>query len=52
MDLFIFRKNINLSVNLYPSEHLIIQVNGNINRMYERIINQNEGNYHMMIKQN
>jgi hypothetical protein len=43
MAFLFFRKNINLSVNLYPSEHLIIQVNGNINRMYERIINQNEG---------
>jgi hypothetical protein len=42
MAFLFFRKNINLSFNLYPSEHLIIQVNGNINRMYERIINQNE----------
>ena len=42
MAFLFFRKNINLSFNLYPSEHLIIQVNGNINRMYDRIINQNE----------
>ena len=42
MAFLFFRKNINLSFHLYPSEHLIIQVNGNINRMYERIINQNE----------
>jgi hypothetical protein len=42
MAFLFFRKNINLSFHLYPSEHLIIQVNGNINRMYERIIHQNE----------
>ena len=42
MAFLFFRKNIHLSFHLYPSEHLIIQVNGNINRMYERIIYQNE----------
>ena len=35
----IIKNNINLNINLFQQEHLIIQSNANINRMYGNIIN-------------
>ena len=40
---YIIKNSINWNIHLFQQEHLIIQANANINRMYENIINNIEG---------
>lgn len=39
---YTFKKKINWGISLYQQEYILLQVLGNINRMYEKIKNQNE----------
>jgi hypothetical protein len=39
---YIIKKNIKWNINIFQQEHLIIQTNININKMYENIINNIE----------
>jgi hypothetical protein len=44
MAFYAFKKRINWGAHLYQQEHILLQVLGNMNRMYEKIRNQNESN--------
>ena len=44
MAFYTFKKKINWNIQLYQQEYILLQVLGNINRMYEKIKNHNESN--------
>lgn len=48
---YIIKKDIKWNINIFQKEHLIIQTNININRMYENIINNIESNLSIENKQ-